>query len=787
MSAFAANPAWPTIVELAIELWGQPNRAQSTKTDIRFGEKASKSVKPASNQWFDHEAVEGGGYIDLYKLARPGKPLPANHDNLPPWRNIDVAYDYLNADGKLVFQVVRTISGEPRFLQRRPDARGAEGQERWAWNMQGVTRVPYHLPQLRAADPASLVYIVEGEKDADRLTALNLLATTNSGGAGKWPAEFATYLTGFNVIILPDNDSAGEAHAVDVASKLLNTAASIRIVHLPNLPDKGDISDWLNAGNSLETLDDIVAATPEFDRDQNVVDLEEAKAEKAEKTERRKRSNDPPPDPDQIRKIIEETSEEGIQINFTATYGLKLQHVAVDDRWFYWTGARWVRDLQKRVPALIKQFLWKLSSGTPHIEEGKRIASAKTARAVEFFAQSDPVHAALADQWDREPFLLGTPANVVDLRTGELRPQRIDDFLLHSTAVEPAEPGTPAPIWDSFLNDITKGDIDYQRFLQRLFGYFLTGDNAEEIFVFLYGKGENGKGTFIRSIARVMGHYWGTVKRDIFLKSDGAYPSASDEYHKATMVGKRLITIAEGKADAKWGEDDLKMLTGNDTPVSARRPRGEPFEFVMKAKIAIVADKKPKIHDRSRAMRRRLRMCPFLFRTKNPDKTLKDRLQTEDPQVLRWLIDGAVMWSKEGLGSCPIVTRATAEYFREGDNFATWVNECCDLDPNADTPTTYVLQSYNAFLLRNGLQHDGADTISDKKLTQFLLELDDEDFFKTKAHGNQVVRGLRLKQYEQNMKPIAPRRPCPRTATRPDDQSRAAPPFHLLNGRGRHR
>jgi putative DNA primase/helicase len=258
---FAPDPSWPTIVELATALWGHPNKARSTRTDIRFGLKGSKSVKPASNLWFDFESNQGGGYIALWKLARPSQPLPHINGETKPWQNIDIAYDYDYEDGTLAYQVIRTISGSPRFLQRRPN-----GPNKWLWKLDGVGRIPYHLPELLAAAPGSIVYIAEGEKDVDRLRGHGKIATCNPGGAaehknkdkpyrGKWLAEHSQHLRGHHVRILPDNDAPGEAHALDIARKLHGVAASVRIVRLPDLQEKGDVSDWLNSGHTIQELD----------------------------------------------------------------------------------------------------------------------------------------------------------------------------------------------------------------------------------------------------------------------------------------------------------------------------------------------------------------------------------------------------------------------------------------------------------------------------------------------------------------------------------------------------
>ncbi len=167
---------------------------------------------------------------------------------------IVATYDYVDAKGNLLFQVVRY---EPKaFKQRRPNGKGG-----WIWNMQGVSVVPYCLPKILKA---TRVYICEGEEDVKALQILGLTATTNPGGAGKWQEAFSKYFQGKEVVIIPDNDEAGREHAQDVARKLTGVAASIKVVELPGLPPKGDPRDWVRAGGTAEVLEALVNNAPEW-------------------------------------------------------------------------------------------------------------------------------------------------------------------------------------------------------------------------------------------------------------------------------------------------------------------------------------------------------------------------------------------------------------------------------------------------------------------------------------------------------------------------------------------
>jgi hypothetical protein len=155
-------------------------------------------------------------------------------------------YAYHSGDGKLLFQVVRY---EPKnFKQRQPHGDG------WSWNTKGCPTIPYRLPELLNSDTATPVFVVEGEKDADRLATLGLIVTCNAGGCGKWRIEHTTFLVGRHVVVIPDNDSPGRKHAQQVAESLHGKAASVKLLELPGLTDKGDVSDWLDAGGTHEKL-----------------------------------------------------------------------------------------------------------------------------------------------------------------------------------------------------------------------------------------------------------------------------------------------------------------------------------------------------------------------------------------------------------------------------------------------------------------------------------------------------------------------------------------------------
>lgn len=166
-------------------------------------------------------------------------------------------YDYVNERGELAYQILRIEEpGKKKtFRQRQPDGNGG-----WIWNIKDVSPLPYMLPQLEDRPDEAPVWIVEGEKDVERLASLGAIATTNSGGSSKWPEELNEYFLGANVLIIPDNDEPGRKHAAAVADALQRFARSVKIVELPGLEEGGDASDWLDQGGTLEQLTELADA-----------------------------------------------------------------------------------------------------------------------------------------------------------------------------------------------------------------------------------------------------------------------------------------------------------------------------------------------------------------------------------------------------------------------------------------------------------------------------------------------------------------------------------------------
>lgn len=188
-----------------------------------------------------------------------------NKKTIKPKGKIVATYDYVNLSDELMYQVCRL---KPKsFRQRRPDPQSSGA---WLWNMEDVSALPYYI---RNVTDSQTVYIVEGEKCADDLIEKFLLpATTFHGGAGKWYPEVLQYFQGKNLILLPDNDTPGKEHMQRLAHAFKATAKSVKIIELPGLQPKGDISDWIIAGNTKDQLLDLCKKTFEVEEIEDPID-----------------------------------------------------------------------------------------------------------------------------------------------------------------------------------------------------------------------------------------------------------------------------------------------------------------------------------------------------------------------------------------------------------------------------------------------------------------------------------------------------------------------------------
>ena len=389
-------------------------------------------------------------------------------------------------------------------------------------------------------------------------------------------------------------------------------------------------------------------------------------------------------------------SDDALALRFAELHANDLRYVADWSRWLRYDGKRWQFDNTLAVFDSARVICRAAADECNKTRLAKELVSAKTVAAVERLARSDRGLAATTDQWDADLWLLNTPAGVIDLRTGSMRPHRVEDYLIHMTAVAPAG---ECPLWHSFLNRVTGDDGALQQYLARMCGYALTGLTLEHALFFFYGKGANGKTTFVKAVAGILEDYHRTAPIETFSASHtDRHPT-----ELADLRGARLVTANETEEGRRWAESRINILTGGDR-ISARFMRQDLFEFTPQLKLVISGNHKPSLRSVTEAARRRFNLIPFTVTIpeQERDKDLGDKLKAEWPGILQWMIDGCVDWQERGLAPPEIITAATTAYLDAQDIVATWLDECCELDANTWERSQTLFASWKAFAERSG-------------------------------------------------------------------------------------
>jgi putative DNA primase/helicase len=309
--------------------------------------------------------------------------------------------------------------------------------------------------------------------------------------------------------------------------------------------------------------------------------------------------------------------------------------------------------------------------------------------------QAHPALTLTHDDFDQDPFLLGTPGGTVDLRSGEIRASDPADLISKSTAVAPRA-GTPHR-WVAFLEEATGGDEELQQYLQKLAGYALTGSVQEQSLHFIHGPPLTGKSVFISTLSGLFGTYHENAPIDTFAAGKGdRHPT-----DLAKLAGARLVTAVETQEGRAWDTQRIKSITGGDR-ISARFMRQDFFDYMPTYKIVVVGNHEPEIKGADEAMMRRLHVIPFEHSPDEVDRLLADRLKEEWPQILQWAIDGCLMWLADGLARPAVVVARTEKYREEEDPVGAFINECCVVDPDVEVSRQDLYRAWSQWCHQQG-------------------------------------------------------------------------------------
>jgi putative DNA primase/helicase len=389
-------------------------------------------------------------------------------------------------------------------------------------------------------------------------------------------------------------------------------------------------------------------------------------------------------------------SDEALALLFAERHVGDLRFVAKWNTWLSWTGTQWRFDDTLHAFDLARQVIREAAATCNKTKTAAMIASAKTVAAVERLAKADRRLAATVDQWDADPWLFNTTNGMIDLRTGQIRPHRPDDYMTKITAVGP---GGDCPLFLKFLDRITNGDTALVAYLRRVLGYAGTGDIREHALFFLLGTGSNGKSVLLSTVAGIFGDYHQTAQIETFtVTNTDRHPTEI-----AALCGARLVTATETEEGRRWAESRIKQLTGGD-PVKARFMRQDEFTFKPTFKLGIAGNSAPRLRAVDEAIRRRFHLIPFTVTIppQGSDSDMTEKLKAEWPGILQWLVEGCLEWQRNGLRPPRAVLKATAAYLEAEDAIAAWIEDRCERDPSAWESSTILYASWTSWAEQAG-------------------------------------------------------------------------------------
>lgn len=368
--------------------------------------------------------------------------------------------------------------------------------------------------------------------------------------------------------------------------------------------------------------------------------------------------------------------------------------------WLIFDGCRWTTDAPGGAFPLIRKLIESLfqraaecsdyAARTDMLKAIFKLESHRQQETILAAAKNRPELIISASDLDRHDMLLTVNNGTIDLETGRLQQHWDEDFLTRLTQVE-YDPAAVCPLFLKFLHQIFGGNQNIINYLQRFFGYCLTGRTGEQILLFFYGLGCNGKSVLANVLGAVLGDFASTATSDLLMARD--HRSATNDV--AALRGARLVKVSEFDDSEFLAEAQVKTLTGGD-PVTCRFLYCESFTYVPTYKLLLIGNHRPKVRNRDHGLWRRLHTLNFCVTIPDEDRDphLQEKLLKELPGILTWAVRGCLEWQKVGLAAPPEVKAATDEYRQSEDIFSQWVDECCTKGEHLTTLASELLASF---------------------------------------------------------------------------------------------
>lgn len=434
-------------------------------------------------------------------------------------------------------------------------------------------------------------------------------------------------------------------------------------------------------------------------------------------------------------------------------FGENIRFNYTSNTWMYYDGKRWKHDDTGRMKILTDKVVENMKNEKLFVADGVdqedmekyRYRHWKDSRnhnkKVNMMKECEHLLPVINETFDNDFNLFNVQNGFIDLKAGKLNDHERKNYFTKISHVEYTDK-SDCPKWDEFLDDIFLGNQELVRFIQRAVGYSLSGHTSEQVLFVLYGNGRNGKSVFLDILNEIFGNYSTNIQPKAIMASKNQ-SDASPEIAK--LDGARLVTTTEPNEGERFDEGLLKQLTGGDR-VSARKLYENEFEFTPQFKLWMATNHKPYVRGRDEGIWRRFVIIPFdkQIPLHEIDRDLTKKLKRELPAIMRWCVDGFLEWQRIGLSEPKIIKEQRDEYRVEMDSIASFINDCCELNPMQKIKSSEIFSAYDRWAKDNN-QHIMSSTKFGREMAK--------RFNRKKYQGTNHYYGLNLtseSRQEQN-------------------------------------
>lgn len=390
------------------------------------------------------------------------------------------------------------------------------------------------------------------------------------------------------------------------------------------------------------------------------------------------------------------------------TFGHLMRYNYERNRWLLWLGKRWQWDEGNLIIEMAKDTARSIyHEAAMEKDDNERNELAKHAKAsesatrirgmIELAQSSVPVK---IEQLNADQFLLNANNGVIDLRTGELLPHQPKHLLTYLIPIN-YEPEAKSELWESFLNRIFKDNTGLIEYVQKSFGYAITGNQDEQALWFFYGAGANGKTTLTGVIRDVLGDYAIEIDPLAFAVDKNAHTGPNEAI--ASLYNKRFAAATEIKTGVTLDVALVKRMTGGEQ-LRCERKFEHGFNFTPTHKLFLSGNHEPRITDTTNSIWNRLKYVPFTVSIPENEriKGLRNTLTREHGQsVLAWLVAGCLKWQREGLTEPPEVKAAIQTYRDSQDVLHDFLQEHCLIQSGESITVKDLFSAYKSWAENN--------------------------------------------------------------------------------------